>query len=42
MNLFKKQKQTHTDLENYDCHGVRMVVRVMEFGINMYTLLYLK
>ena len=40
MKLFTKQKQTHRLRElTYDCQGERIV---MEFGMAMYTLLYLK
>ena len=40
MNLFTKQKQTHRLKERtYDCQGARIV---MEFGMDMYTLLYFK
>ena len=40
MNLFTKQKQTHRLKERtYDCQGARIV---MEFGMDMYALLYLK
>ena len=40
MNLFTKQKQTHRLKERtHDCQGARIV---MEFGMDMYTLLYFK
>ena len=43
MNLFIKQKQTHSLGEGiYGCQGGRMKERDREFGIDTYTLLYLK
>ena len=41
MNLFRKQ--THRIREQtYSCQGERTEGRYREFGINMYTFLYLK
>ena len=40
MNLFTKQKQTHSLREG--TYGSQAEGRVREFGMDMYTLLYLK
>ena len=40
LNLFMKQKQTHREW-TYGCRERRMGGRDREFGINMYTLIYL-
>ena len=43
LNLSTKEKQTHPLREQvYGCQGRRMWRKDREFGINMYTLLYLK
>ena len=44
MNLFTKQKQTHRRREQtYGCQRGRMGGEIVrEFGVDMYTLLYLK
>ena len=44
MNLFTKQKQVHRLREwTYDCRGKDWGTGIVrEFGIDMYTLLYLK
>ena len=43
MNLFTKQKQTHRLREGtYGYHGEGWEGEDWEFGIDMYTLLYLK
>ena len=43
MNLFTKQKQTHRlGEQTYGYEGERVEGKYLEFGIDMYTLLYFK